>query len=192
MTKKRKTLALIGGCLFSYKAPADAGESVRQIPPPWGGAIGIAYGAKYDGKGELNMLTGKQEKFIRNLIQGMSQREAYKNSYDTENMTDKSIDEVACRLFNDDKIKSRYNELIERAANASVMTAQERLEYLTAIIYGIEQEQVQGIVEGVKVEFERPADLNTRMKAIDIMNKMQGEYVTKIAGEVSVKLEDLL
>ena len=138
------------------------------------------------------MLTGKQEKFVRNLIQGMSQREAYKNSYDTENMTDKSIDEVACRLFNEVKIQSRYNELIERAANASVMTAQERLEYLTAIVYGTEQEQVQGIVEGVKVEFERPADLNTRMKAIDIMNKMQGEYVTKIAGEVSVKLEDLL
>ena len=138
------------------------------------------------------MLTAKQEKFVRNLIQGMSQREAYKNSYDAEGMTDKSIDEVACRLFNDDKIKSRYNELIERAATASVMTAQERLEYLTAIVYGTEQEQIQGIVEGVKVEFERPADLNTRMKAIDIMNKMQGEYVTKIAGEVKVKLEDLL
>jgi hypothetical protein len=72
------------------------------------------------------------------------------------------------------------------------MTAQERLEYLTAIVYGTEQEQIKGIVEGVEVEFEKPADLNTRMKAIDIMNKMQGEYVTKIAGEVSVKLEDLL
>lgn len=138
------------------------------------------------------MLTGKQEKFVRNLIQGMSQREAYKNSYNAENMTDKSIDEEACRLFNDPKISSRYQELIERAANASVMTAQERLEYLTAIIYGTEQEQIKGIVEGVEVEYERPADLSTRMKAIDIMNKMQGEYVTKVEGNVSIKLEDLL
>jgi phage terminase small subunit len=138
------------------------------------------------------MLTGKQEKFVRNLIQGMSQREAYKNSYNAENMTDKSIDEEACRLFNDPKISSRYQELIERAATASVMTAQERLEYLTAIIYGVEQELIRGTVEGEVVEFERPADLNTRMKAIDIMNKMQGEYVTRISGEVSVKLEDLL
>lgn len=138
------------------------------------------------------MLTAKQEKFVRNLIQGMSQREAYKKSYDAENMTDKTIDEAACKLFNDSKIKARYQELIERAANASIMTAQERLEYLTAIIYGTEQEQIKGVVEGVEIEYERPADLNTRLKAVDIMNKMQGEYVTKIAGEVKVRLEDIL
>lgn len=156
-----------------------------------GGSIGAAYGA-YLKKGGANMLTGKQEKFVRNLIQGMSQREAYKNSYNAENMTDKCIDEEACKLFNNPKINQRYNELIERAANASVMTAQERLEYLTAIVYGIEQEQIKGIVEGEVIEYERPADLGTRLKAVDIMNKMQGEYVTKISGEVSVKLEDLL
>ena len=138
------------------------------------------------------MLTGKQEKFVRNLIAGMSQREAYKNSYDAENMTDSSIDVEACKLFNSPKISQRYNELIERAASASVMTAQERLEYLTAIIYGIEQEQIKGLVEGVEVEYERPADLNTRLKAVDLMNKMQGEYVTKVEANVSMKLEDLL
>lgn len=139
------------------------------------------------------MLTGKQEKFVRNLIQGMSQREAYKKSYNAENMSDKTIDEEACRLFNDPKISARYNELIEKAAAAAVMTAQERLEYLTGIVYGTEQEQVRTLVEGVEFEYERPADLNTRMKAIDIMNKMQGEYVTKVEGNLSVtKLEDLL
>lgn len=145
----------------------------------------------YEERGE-SMLTAKQEKFVRNLIQGMSQREAYKKSYNAENMTDKTIDEEACKLFNSPKISTRYNELIEKAAAAAVMTAQERLEYLTGIVYGTEQEQIKSIVEGVEVEYERPADLNTRMKAIDIMNKMQGEYVTRISGEVSVKLEDLL
>lgn len=138
------------------------------------------------------MLTAKQEKFVRNLIQGMSQREAYKNSYDAENMTDKTIDEEACRLFNDSKISARYKELQERLAVASVMTAKERLEYLSRIVYGTELEQIVGFVEGEEVGYERPADLNTRMKAIDIMNKMTGEYVTKVEGNVSVRLEDLL
>lgn len=139
------------------------------------------------------MLTAKQEKFVRNLIQGMSQREAYKRSYDAGNMLDTSIDVEACKLFNDPKIAQRYSELIERAATASVMTAQERLEYLTGIVYGTEQEVIKGLIEGVEVEYERPADLNTRMKAIDIMNKMQGEYVQKIEGNLNVtKLEDLL
>lgn len=140
------------------------------------------------------MLTAKQEKFVRNLIQGMSQREAYKRSYDAGNMLDTSIDVEACKLFNDPKIARRYNELIERAASAAVMTAQERLEYLSGIVYGTEQETVKGVTsEGIEVEYERPADLNTRMKAIDIMNKMQGEYVTKVEGNLSIaKLEDLL
>jgi hypothetical protein len=73
------------------------------------------------------------------------------------------------------------------------MTAQERLEYLTGIVYGTEQEVIKGLIDGVEVEYERPADLGTRMKAIDIMNKMQGEYVQKIEGNLNVtKLEDLL
>ena len=138
------------------------------------------------------MLTAKQEKFVRNLIQGMSQREAYKNSYNAENMTDKSIDEEACRLFNDTKIASRYQELIEKAANAAIMTAQERLEYLTGIVYETEGEKISTVIDGEEVVREVPADLNAKMKAIDLMNKMTGEYITKVEGTVSVKLEDLL
>jgi len=120
------------------------------------------------------MLTPKQEKFVRNLIQGMSQREAYKNSYDAENMTDKTIDEEACRLFKDSKISARYKELQDRLEDSTIMTAKERLEYLTSIIMDIEREQG-----------EIPADLNTKIRAIDIMNKMQGEYVQKIEADVN-------
>ena len=32
---------------------------------------------------------------------------------------------------------------------------------------------------------ERPADFNAKLKAIDIMNKMQGEYVQKIEADVN-------
>lgn len=139
------------------------------------------------------MLTAKQEKFVRNLVQGMSQREAYKNSYDAENMTDKSIDEEACRLFNDSKISSRYQELIERAATASVMTAQERLEFLTDVIKGIEREHKIAVADGMTYEYDEPASIKNKLGAIDLMNKMQGEYTTKIEGELKVsKLEDLI
>lgn len=139
------------------------------------------------------MLTPKQEKFVRNLIEGMSQREAYKNSYDTENMSDKTIDEEACRLFNDRKISARYNEIQEQLEKATIMSAVERLEYLSNIVRGIEKDCGIAITKDGAVEYGAPPDLNTRMKAIDIMNKMQGEYVTKIEGDVRVrKLEDLI
>jgi phage terminase small subunit len=138
------------------------------------------------------MLTAKQEKFVRNLIEGMTQREAYKNSYDAENMTDKTIDENACRLFNDSKIKARYEELQEQLAKATIMTAQERLEYLTGIIRDINGEKVTEIADGEVKEYTMPASIKNKLSAIDIMNKMQGEYTTKIEGSVNVKLEDLL
>ncbi len=137
------------------------------------------------------MLTAKQEKFVRNLIEGMTQREAYKNSYDAENMADKTIDENACRLFNDSKIKARYEELQDELAKASIMTAQERLIYLSKVVREEEKEKIILWKED-GAEIERPADIGTKIKAIDTMNKMTGEYTTKIEGNMSVRLEDLL
>ena len=144
-------------------------------------------------KGGNMMLTPKQEKFVRNLIDGMSQREAYKNSYDAENMSDKVIDNEASLLFNSREIAMRYKELQEQLANATIMTAIERLEYLTGIVKGTERDHGVSLTKDGVVEYDAPADLNTKIKAIDIMNKMQGEYVTKIEGDVRVrKLEDLI
>ena len=131
------------------------------------------------------MLTPKQEKFVRNLIQGMSQREAYKNSYDAENMTDKTIDEEACRLFNDCKISARYKELQDRLENATIMTAKERLEYLTEVIMGLQGENIVEIVDGETIERTVPTSMKNKLSAIDLMNKMQGEYVQKIEADVN-------
>lgn len=134
------------------------------------------------------MLTAKQEKFVRNLIKGMSQREAYKNSYDAENMSDKTIDEEACRLFNDSKISARYRELQDRLDKATIMTAQERLEYLTEVIMGIQGENIVEIVDGEEIERTVPTSIKNKLSAIDLMNKMQGEYVQKIEADVNSEI----
>ena len=61
----------------------------------------------------MENLTPKQEKFVMALINGMSQRQAYKFAYDAENMKDTTIDTRACRLFKSGKIQLRYNQLIK-------------------------------------------------------------------------------
>ena len=61
----------------------------------------------------MGNLTPKQEKFIMALINGMSQRQAYKFAYNYENMKDTTIDVKACKLFKKDKIQLRYNQLIK-------------------------------------------------------------------------------
>ena len=139
------------------------------------------------------MLTPKQEQFVQNIINGMSQADAYRSAYSCENMSDNAIYVNASKLASNTKVALRLSELRNELAKPSIMTAQERLEYLTGIVNETKQEHIKGFVEGVEVEYERPADLNAKMKAIDIMNKMTGEYVTKVEGNLNVtKLEDLL
>jgi phage terminase small subunit len=120
------------------------------------------------------MLTAKQEQFVQNIIQGMSQADAYRNAYPNQKMSDKTVWETASRLMTNDKVVARLNELRGKLTSETIMTAQKRLEWLTEVINGEE-------------------DINAKLKAVDIMNKMQGEYVTKVEGNLNVaKLEDLL
>ena len=121
------------------------------------------------------MLTAKQEKFVQNVIAGMSQADAYRAAYPNQKMSDKTVWETASKLMNNPKVITRLNELRDKLASESIMSAQERMEWLTKLVKNEE--------EGT----------NEKLKAIDIMNRMSGEYVTKIDGQLSVaKLEDLI
>ena len=120
----------------------------------------------------------------------MSQRQAYKDAYNAENMADETIDAEACKLFNDHKVATRYRELMEELKDKAIMTATERMIWLSEVIKDIQTEKV--VIDGVEVG-NKNADLSTKMKAMDILNKMSGEYKTILDGSVGVKkLEDVL
>ena len=132
------------------------------------------------------MLNAKQEMFVQNLVKGMSQREAYKKAYNAT-YDPKAIDSKACNLFNSDKIQARYKELMEEIKDQSIMTAIERRKWLTDVINGKELETVEITLPDGQKELvgSKEADLNTKMKAMDMLNKMDGEYITnhKISGD---------
>ena len=139
------------------------------------------------------MLTAKQEKFVQGIIEGMSQADAYRSAYSSKSMSDNAIYREASLLMSNPKITQRLNELRDQMMKPSIMSAQERLEYLTRVIKGEETEKKVEWDDGKAVTCEEPASIKTRLSAIDIMNKMQGEYVTKVEGEIKMKrLEDLL
>lgn len=131
------------------------------------------------------MLTEKQEQFVKNIIDGMSQADAYRNAYPNQRMTDKTIWEKASRLMADNKVRARLKELRDQLAKPTIMSAQERLEYLTRVITGEEKEKVAQVVDGKVVEIDAPSALKTKLNAIDIMNKMQGEYVQRVEADVN-------
>lgn len=139
------------------------------------------------------MLTPKQESFVKGIIDGLSQSDAYRSAYNAEKMSDKTITEKASLLMKKDNIRARLQELRDQMVTPSVMSAQERLEFLTEVINGTKGEKVIEIVDGKPVEMEVPASLKNKLSALDIMNRMTGEYTQKIEGSLTVqKLEDLI
>lgn len=113
------------------------------------------------------MLTANQENFVKNIMEGMNQADAYRAAYPNQNMADKTVWEKASRLMANGKVKARLEELRNELIKPSIMTAQQRLEWLSRLIDGESE------------------DTNAKLKAIDIMNKMQGEYVQKVEANVT-------
>ena len=133
------------------------------------------------------MLTASQEEFVKGLIEGKTNAEAYRKAYpkQAEKCKEKTIWEYASRLANNPKVKERLKELRAELAIPSIMTAQERLEYLTRVIKGEEPERYVTFVQGERIEEDVPPSIKTRLNAVDIMNKMQGEYVQRVEAEVT-------
>ncbi len=124
------------------------------------------------------MLTAKQEKFVQSIVlDDMNLSDAYRSAYNTDKMSDKTVNEKASLLAGEDKIRARILELRQEIVTPKVMSAQERLEWLTEFVK-------------TGAMFSLSAD---KIRAIDTMNKMTGEYVTKVEGSLNVsKLEDLI
>ena len=130
------------------------------------------------------MLTAKQEKFVQNIVNGMSQIDAYKDAYSAAQMSDNAISREASLLMKNPKVAQRHKELVDKTASKAIMTAQERLEWLTKVINGEIGEKILKVIDGEEVEVEVPTSIKNKISAMETMNKMTGEYVQKIQAEV--------
>jgi phage terminase small subunit len=88
----------------------------------------------------MRQLTDRQERFVQELIKGKSQREAYKLAgYKVDKMKDKIIDEKASRVFANDKVRARYEEirskLVKEAEEECIVSAKEVLRELKHIAF---------------------------------------------------------
>ena len=113
-------------------------------------------------------MTHRQELFIQEYIKtGNATNSTIKAGYSKR--TARSIGQ---RLLTNVDIKKKINELSQKIACNNIMTAKERQEYLTKLINA----------DDVKI--------SDKLRAVDILNKMTGEYIQKVEVNGNVKTED--
>ena len=118
-------------------------------------------------------LTERQKKFAEYYAQCRNITEsAIKSGY-----SKKYAETHACKLLENISICQYVQELTEKSKNDRILTATQRQEILSDI---------------ARSEENYPSD---RIKSIDVLNKMTGEYLQKVevtSNEDSSKLDDIL
>lgn len=145
----------------------------------------------------------KQEAFVQLVVQGMSQRDAFRAVYKNK-MTDAQVDAEASAMINgtgkyaeNPKIHRRYLELHEKAQaeaeEKSIAKAVEMQQKLTEIIRQQLEEEVivVGPVNGAN-KMNKTASIKDIITAINALGKMQGLFTDKVdmGGSVGVVIVD--
>lgn len=117
----------------------------------------------------------RHEAFVRALVDGKTQRQAYYDAYPgAAKMKPETVDNKACKLANSDEIRVRYVEIQENSEKEFVWTIAQKRERLRQIA-------------------EDPDSSNADIvRAIDTDNKMMGAYTTKMEVSTRQKEQDKL
>ena len=112
----------------------------------------------------MSKLTTKQELFVQQLVAGQSQRQAYRQVYNAEKMTDKTVDETANKLLKNPKVTARYRELLKQFSNMALWSREQAFNE-----YEWLKNQAK---EDIKLQGVRQANSNAFVNALEGMNKM--------------------
>lgn len=139
----------------------------------------------------------KQEKFCQLYAKTGNAFQSFKEAGYKFN-SDSSARVMAHKLVNkNNNIKKRLQELAEKAENDAIASIQEMQSTLTKIIREeLDEEQLLtvGVGDGYsEVQTKRKkADLKSRLRAIELLCKMQGGFVDKVelSGTLPVQIID--
>ena len=113
----------------------------------------------------------KNERFAQGIFEGLSQRKAYRAAFpSSRKWKDATVDNRASELYNTDEILGRVKELQESAADDSILSVIERKKWLSGVIESFDERT------------------ENKLKALDLLNKMDGEYTTKIEANVDSEM----
>lgn len=109
------------------------------------------------------MLTPKQEKFCQCIVSGMSAKDSYINSYDTK-ATEQVIYNEAMKLLKREDITQRIEELRKPLENHAQTVALTDREKKRAFLWSVIEDSTES--------------MSDKLRAMDILNKMDSEYIS--------------
>lgn len=113
----------------------------------------------------------RHEKYVQELMRGKSQRQAYIAAFpNSAKWKEATVDSRASELYRTSKVLGRLEELQKEAESEAVINRRQRMEILSDMALNAEEKT------------------DSRIKAIDTLNKMDGEYTTKL--ELSQNIDD--
>lgn len=130
-------------------------------------------------------LPKQQEQFCLEYIHnGLNGKQAYKVAY-PKCKTDNAAEAGASRLLRNVKVQEYIKELQNDFKKTKVMSIEDRREWLSNIVSEeVLDKSTKYNKNGDEIVVERAASLFDKMKAIDMLNKMDGAYTENINANV--------
>lgn len=131
----------------------------------------------------MQELNNNQIVFCQEYVDnGLNGTQAYLKAYKTCKKEEIAM-ASASRLLRNVKVQEYIQELQSKLEDKAIMSAKERMKWLTNVVNGkVKHTSYDSNGEA----YENEAYISDKMKAIDILNKMEGKYVTKIEGDIGV------
>ena len=143
-------------------------------------------------------LTNQQRKFCEEYINNENNgTRAYLKAYKSCKKEETAMVN-ASRLLRNAKVNQYITKLHQELQKKAIMTAEERMNWLTKVINGEIKEKSAVIKTNYEtgeqelIEQDFPSKLDTKLKSMDILNKMTGQYVTNLNGNINLSFEEAL
>lgn len=121
-------------------------------------------------------LDARAKKYCRERIKGKTQRQAHKDAGYQPNASDKTHDEAACRMEKDERIQAELARLTRLAEAGAVLDRQQRISLLS------------------EMAMDESRKDDARQRAIDMLNRMHGDYtertITEVSGSIDLSYEE--
>lgn len=125
----------------------------------------------------MTSLSNQQKLFCQKYIElGMNGTQAYLSVYKSIKK-ESTARTNASRLLTNANIQEYIEVLQSKIEKTAIINVEERMKWLSKVVNG---EIKHTSYDGNGNSYENEAYISDKMKAIDILNKMDGVYVTKV------------